>query len=87
MDLCHHLYQKQIRLSSDFVTGDSLLKIAPEKFKRIVKVTPPIKTKPYYLMLSHQFVKKHPQLAEKIWDTIEIIRESQFDRISAKYSN
>ncbi len=67
------------------VTGDMLLNRHPELFKDIVKMQPPLTAKPQYLMLSHQFVKKHPELAEKIWDTIAEIRENEFNRIAIKY--
>jgi len=67
------------------VSGDALLRAHPDKFGRIVRIDPPIKTKSYYLMLSHQFVNKHPVLAEKIWNTIRLIRQTRFDELSAKY--
>ena len=67
------------------VTGDMLLNHHLELFKDIVKVQPPLTAKPQYLMLSHQFVKTHPGLAEKIWDTIAEIRENEFNSIAIKY--
>lgn len=67
------------------VTGDLLLNRHPEFFKDIVKVQPPLTAKPQYLMLSHQFVKTHPELAEKVWDTIAEIRENELNRIAIKY--
>jgi len=48
---------------------------------------PPLATKPYYLMLSHQFVGNHPEMAQQIWDTIKIIRETKFNEIVLKYSD
>lgn len=58
----------------------------PEKFKGVVKIPTPIREKPYYLMLSHKFVKEHPQLAEQIWDEIEKVRESkEYKEIQKKY--
>ncbi len=68
------------------VTGDALLRKSPKQFKDIIKVAPPLTTKPQYLMLSNQFVDKHPELAEKIWDTIATIRREELDRISEKYA-
>jgi polar amino acid transport system substrate-binding protein len=50
----------------------------PEKYKDIVKVSPPIWEKPYFLMMSRQWVKKHPKLARKIWDTIAELKRSGF---------
>jgi len=48
-----------------------------KKYRDIVKLKPPFVTKPYYVMLSHKFVKNNPKLAEKIWDSIERIRKSE----------
>lgn len=47
-----------------------------DKVTDIIKHDPPFKVKPYYVLLSHQFVEKHPKLAEKIWDEIKILRDS-----------
>jgi len=41
----------------------------------IEKLFPSLKTKHYYLMLSHQFVEKHPEIADKLWTKISEIRE------------
>ena len=42
----------------------------PARFADVVKLEPPLVTKPYYLLLSNAFVKRDPVLAEAIWDTI-----------------
>lgn len=68
------------------VTGDALLAQNPA-FKDIVKVEVPIVTKPYYLMISKQFVAKNPRLAETIWDTIGMLREKELNNIAAKYAD
>lgn len=82
------------KLSSADVAGiadlekltDLQIRLHPEEFKDIVKVFPPLRSKPYYLMLSKKFVKENPQLSEDIWDTIKIIHESgEYDEIYAKY--
>ncbi len=67
------------------VTADSIIKSNPITFENIKKITPPIITKPYYLMLSHKFVEEHPILAQKIWDTIKYIRENEINKIYIKY--
>ncbi len=77
---------RNIAVAAQDVTGDYLLSKYAEKFHNIVKVSPPIKTKPYYLMLSNQFIKKHPELSEKIWQTIASIREKELSELSAKYA-
>ncbi len=67
------------------VTGDVLLKKHPERFKDLEKISPPISTKPQYLMLSRQFVKKYPQMAERIWDAIAVIRKDHLVEITLQY--
>ncbi len=67
------------------VTADYYLRTYPQTYQTIVKVAPPIRTKAYYLMLSHDFVTQHPTLAETIWDTIKTLRETEFHTIATKY--
>jgi polar amino acid transport system substrate-binding protein len=65
---------------------DVYLKSNKERYKNIIKVPIPLRKKPYYLMLSHQFVNKHPKLSQKMWNTIAEIRKSQwFIDIFKKY--
>ena len=67
------------------VTGDYFLKAKNDLFGGISKVEPPLKTKPYYLMISHQFIAKNPKLAEQIWDAIAELREEKLSALSEKY--
>ena len=67
------------------VTADSILERHTSYSKNIEKLYPPIITKPYYLMISHQFYKEHPELAKKIWDTIRLIRNTEYESILNKY--
>ncbi|MDM8524901.1 transporter substrate-binding domain-containing protein [Desulfococcaceae bacterium HSG8] len=67
------------------VTADALLK-DQERFEGIVKLETPFATKPYYLMLSYQFIEKSPQVAEQIWTAIKEIRQTKFDDLLAKYA-
>ena len=73
-------------LAMQDVTADALLKKRADQFKDIMKIAPPLATKPYYLMLSHKFVNDHPVLAEKIWNAIAKIREKEMDSIVRKYA-
>mgnify|MGYP000202666296 CR=1 FL=1 len=57
-------------------TIDSLIKENPIKYEKIEKVTPPLKNKKYYLMISHQFQHKYPRLTEKIWNQVNKIYNS-----------
>lgn len=52
---------------------------------RIERVEPPIITKDYFLVFSHGFYKKNPQLAESIWDLIGTERDSFTQSIINKY--
>jgi polar amino acid transport system substrate-binding protein len=69
------------------VTADSLIQSNPIIFTNIEKLKPSVITKAYYLMLSHGFVQDHPKIAQQIWDTIKIIRNTEFDEIVSKYTN
>ena len=36
----------------------------------------PFHLKPYFIMLSHQFVKRYPEFSERFWDAVEEVRNS-----------
>jgi polar amino acid transport system substrate-binding protein len=66
---------------------DAYLAQAPDRFRKIHKVYPPVVEKAYYLLLSHAFVETHATLATKIWDTIaEIKKEPVFKVILERYT-
>jgi len=66
--------------------ADYIVETYKDKFSNIEKAQPPLVTKPYYLLLSHQFVKMYPELAEEIWNTIAVVRESEeFKQRTQKY--
>jgi len=67
------------------VTGNYLLKKNSDAFSEIKEISPPISIKHEYLMLSHQFLKQHPDLAEIIWNSVREIREKHFDDIFFQY--
>ncbi len=64
-------------------TGDALLRSG--EFKGIIKIRPQIVSKDYYLMLSHGFVMRNFELAQKIWATLGLVRDKEKEIISAKY--
>ena len=68
------------------VTADSILQKQAALFKDIVKLKPPLVSKPYYMMISHQFMQNHPGLAEKIWDTLARIRKEKMPALLLKYA-
>ncbi|MBP9680257.1 MAG: transporter substrate-binding domain-containing protein [Bacteriovorax sp.] len=49
----------------------------PEYKGKIIKLTPPVVDKAYYLMLSKKFTSAHADTAKKIWETILEVRESK----------
>jgi len=66
--------------------NDVVINANSDEFRDIVKVSPSVKTKPFYLMLSHKFVKENSKLAEAIWNGIRNIRETgEYDEIAKKY--
>lgn len=65
--------------------GDHVLVTHPDLGRKIEKIRPPIVTKNYFLMLSHQFVNNNPALANKIWDTVRVLRETEYKRLVRKY--
>ena len=71
----------ELEISSDFYLNKNRA-----KFPNIEKVSPPIKVKPYYLMLSHQFIKADPKLSEKIWDGVrDYIASPKYKKLLTKY--
>lgn len=56
--------------------GDYALSRTPQFAAHLERHGPPLVSKPYYLLLSHAFVKRFPQLAERIWDGVAAVRES-----------
>jgi len=66
------------------VTADAL-RNSNHTFQDIIKIDPPLRIKAYYLMISHQFAERNPQLAERIWDEIATMRDEDFSRLLSKY--
>jgi len=65
--------------------GDSVLESSNLFSSKIEKMTPPLVTKPYYVMISYQFIKKNPDVANKFWEVIAEVRESQLKKLFKKY--
>lgn len=51
----------------------------------VEKVGPPLREKPYYLMLSHQYVSGHPERATAIWDLVGELRDRVLRDAMPKY--
>jgi polar amino acid transport system substrate-binding protein len=67
------------------VTGDFLLANQAVGLAGIGRVEPPLKTKPYYLMLSRQFKAGNQDLSERIWTAVAELREEKLDGIAKPY--
>jgi polar amino acid transport system substrate-binding protein len=77
------LVQKMLagRLVAAALGGGDALRLMRTAYAKEIEVVPtPLIEKPYYLMLSHAFVAQHPDLAERIWKTVEAVRTSSFYR-------
>jgi polar amino acid transport system substrate-binding protein len=68
--------------------AEAAIKAAPAEFKDIVKLQPPLRTKPYYLMFSKGFASSHPHTAERVWDAIpEVVASAEFRALAmGKYA-
>lgn len=66
------------------VNGDSLL--ASGEFPTVEKVTPPLVTKDYFVMFSHQFYDERKPLAERFWAKLAEVRERETAKLYAKYN-
>jgi polar amino acid transport system substrate-binding protein len=55
--------------------------------QQIEKIYPPLSTKNYFLMLSHGFVAKHPELADRLWTRISEIRDSKTREVLPHYTD
>jgi polar amino acid transport system substrate-binding protein len=65
------------RLVAAALGGGDAVRIMHTPLARQIDVLPaPLIEKPYYLVLSHAFVARHPELAQRIWKTIEEVRTS-----------
>jgi polar amino acid transport system substrate-binding protein len=59
----------------------------PEDLRDIVKLTPPLRSEPYYLVLSKGFQARDPALAERIWNAIgEVARSPEYRELERKYA-
>lgn len=66
--------------------GDALLAAGGEAVAGLSRIEPPLLLQPYFLMLSRQFAKAHPALAEKIWAAVAAVRDSDLAKLHARYA-
>jgi hypothetical protein len=73
------LVQKMLagRLVAAALGGGDAMRLMRSAYATQIEMLPvPLIEKPYYLLLSHAFVAQQPDLAERIWKTIEDVRTS-----------
>ncbi|PWC53902.1 transporter substrate-binding domain-containing protein [Azospirillum sp. TSO22-1] len=67
---------------------DAQIAAHPDKYGRLVKVMPPLVSKPYYLVFSRSFYSEHRDVAERIWDAIAEVNASEdFAAIVRRYAD
>lgn len=65
------------RLVAAALGGGDAVRLTHTPYGQDIEVLPvPLVEKPYYLILSHAFVAQHPDLAARIWNTVEEVRTS-----------
>jgi polar amino acid transport system substrate-binding protein len=47
------------------------------RYENIVKLQPPLREKFYYLLISKSFYEKNTQMAEKIWNAIRDVQQTE----------
>ncbi|KJY84347.1 hypothetical protein TW84_22600 [Vibrio neptunius] len=57
------------------------------EFSGIERSSSPLKTKDYFLVLSHRFVEKHPDVAEALWQKISELRDEVTQQSMYQYAS
>ena len=57
--------------------ADYILDKEKSRYENIVKLRPPLTEKVYYLLISKSFVQKNPKLAERIWDAVRDVQQTE----------
>ncbi|MCG8571191.1 MAG: transporter substrate-binding domain-containing protein [Spirochaetes bacterium] len=64
-------------------TGDGYVYKYPSLFKKIL---PPVSKKAYYIVFSHQFYYKYPQLCQQIWEiSSSLVQTDQYQSAKKNY--
>jgi polar amino acid transport system substrate-binding protein len=64
-----------VRLVAAALGGGGAARLMHTPYANEIDVLPvALVEKPYYLILSHAFVAQHPDLAARIWNTVEVVR-------------
>ncbi len=77
LELAQKLAAGRLGAAAMLVGEANLIMATSPKLQAGLEILPvPVLEKPYYLMLSHEFVNMRGPLAKRIWDTIEVVRNS-----------
>jgi polar amino acid transport system substrate-binding protein len=67
------------------VQGDHFLYKHKKRFSGIVKSQPPVKSKDYFLVISHQFADAYPNRTQQIWERVRLFRKTRMLATEEKY--
>jgi polar amino acid transport system substrate-binding protein len=60
--------------------ADHILDKEISRYENIVKLHPPLSEKVYYLLISKSFVQNNTELAERIWDAVRDVQQTEVYR-------
>lgn len=66
---------------------DPILAKEPYRFADVVKLTPPFRVKPYYLVFSRAFHERRPDLAEAVWNALpDVMASPEYAAVLDRYA-
>lgn len=65
--------------------GDELLRLKFGRFNKLMRLDPPFLSRPYFLMLSSQYVVEFPDRAQLIWDAVARLRKREHESLMGHY--
>jgi len=85
--------QNMFKLQKGRIAGYAMQDITADSFVEsgqygdIVRIPTPLATKDYFLIFSHQFIAKHPDICKKLWNKIGELRDSVTKENVHKYQH
>lgn len=70
-------------IADQVVVVDSFLRM--NNIVDVERISPPLISKPYFLIFSHGFISEHPKISQKIWQLIADKREMLTRKLTSKY--
>jgi len=65
---------------------DHFLALHPEIAKNITKLQPQFSARPFFIILSHDFIKKNPELSKRLWFQVGQLK-GEYLKLEKKYYN